>query len=152
MDHRRLVAAEEADHVVDVGRQPGALGDQVEDAELARHPRVLQLECRVEIDDPVVPGELLPVGRDRHGRREEGLGRRADLEDGRGIDRLAAFPADAEALRVDEAVAGDDADREARTAEGGHAALDRRFEIGDQRRDACIHRLRRRRPREGDDR
>ena len=38
-DHRRPVEAEQADRVVGVGRQPRALGDHVEDAELAASPR-----------------------------------------------------------------------------------------------------------------
>ena len=89
-DQRRLIEAEQAERIVGIGRQPGPLSEQVEDAELAGHPRVLQLEVRIEIDDAVVPAELLAVDHDRQGRGEKGLGGRADLEDRLGVDRLAA--------------------------------------------------------------
>jgi hypothetical protein len=45
-----------------------------------------------------------------------------------------------EALGIDEAVAGDDADRKAGRVVGLHRAADIRLEIRDQRRDARRHR------------
>ena len=141
--HRGRVAAEDSHHVVGVGRQARALREQVEHPELARHPGVLELEIRIEIDHAVVPMEFAAVDRDGHGRGQEALGGRADLEDGLRIDRrAAALAAHAEALGVDEAVAGDDADGEAGHVESLHPALDVCFELGDQRVDARLHRCR----------
>ena len=134
-DHRRLVGAEQADEIVGGGRQARALGEQVEHPELPRHPGVLHLEVRIEVDDAVVPGEHLAVDADRHRRGEEGLGRRADLEDGVGVDRLAALAPDAEALGIDQPVAADDADREPGIVEVLHAARDIGLEIRHERLD-----------------
>ena len=145
-DHRRLVVAEERQHVVGIGRQAGALGQKVEDAELARNPGVLHLEARVEVDDAVVPGELAAVDGDGDGGRQERLRGRADLEDGPFIDRRAAFLADAEALAIDQLVADDDADRRSRHVErlhvGADIGLEARHEVGDALLHAGIGRLR----------
>ena len=139
-DHRRLVEADEAEDVVGGRRQAGALRQQVEDPELARHPRILELEVRVEVDDAVVPGELAPVDADRERGGEERLGGRADLEDGRRIDRRPALPGDAEALAPDQPVAADDADGDAGGVEVRHALGDVGLEVGHQRLDLRIHR------------
>jgi hypothetical protein len=98
-DHRRLVEAEHADRVVCRARQAGALRQQVGDAELARDPRVLKLEVRIEVDYPVVPGELALVDGDGERGGEEGLRGRADLEHAVRAHRLVgALAAGAEAL------------------------------------------------------
>ena len=73
-DQRRLVEAEHDEHVVDVGWKPGALSEQVEDAELARDPRILQLKFRIEIDNAVVPPQLAAIDHDGQGRSEKCLG------------------------------------------------------------------------------
>ncbi len=140
-DHRRLIEAEEADEVVDVGRQPGPLRQEVEEPELLGGPRVLELELRIAIDHPVVPLEELLVHTHRQRRPEERLGGRADLEDRVGIDRRAALAAEAEPLGIDQLVAGDDADGEAGIVEGLHPARDIGLELGLQRVDPRLHRL-----------
>ena len=121
----------------------------VEDAELARHPGVLELEVGLEVRHAVVPGEHLLVDGDRHGGGEEGLGGRADLEDRLGVHRLAALAAHPEALRVNQAVTGDDADGEAGHVEVPHPALDIGLELGRQRLDAPLHRFLGKRPEGG---
>ena len=74
------------------------------------------------------------------GRGEKCLGGRADLEDCARIDRHATgLAAHAEALGVDELVAGDDADGEARHVERLHPAGNVGLDIGDQRLDALLH-------------
>src|SRR5713226_3962265 len=100
-DQRRLIDAEHAEHVVHVGWEPRALSEEVEDAELARDPRVLELKLGIEIDYPVVPPQLAAIDHDGQGRREKGLGGRTDLEDRACIDRNATrLAAHAEALGV----------------------------------------------------
>ena len=74
-DQRRLVEAEHGEHVVDVGWKPRALGEQVEDAELARDPGILHLKLRIEIDNAVVPPQLAAIDHDGHGRSEKRLRR-----------------------------------------------------------------------------
>ena len=89
-DQCRLVEVQHGEHVVDQRRKPGALGEQVEDTELARDPGILQLEIRIEIDDAVVPPQLAAIDHDGHGRGEKRLRGRADLEDRARIDRQSA--------------------------------------------------------------
>ena len=133
------VEADEAERVVHIGRQPGALSEQVEHAELAGDPGVLELELGIEIDHPVVPAEFLAIDHDAYGRREKSLGGRADLEHRARIDRCAAgLAAHAEALGVYEAVAGDDADREPRHAERLHGAAGVGLEVRNKRFDARL--------------
>ena len=121
-DQGRLVEAEHGEHVVDQPRKPRALGEQVEDAELARDPRVLHLEVRVEIDDTVVPFELAAIDHDGDAGCQKRLRGRADLEDGVRVDRLsAALAPHAEALGVYELVVCNDPDGEARNIEHLHS-------------------------------
>ena len=146
-DHRRLVEAEQADRVVGLARQAGALRHQVGDAEFARDPRVLELEVRVEVDHPVVPAELALVDGDGKRGGEERLGRRADLEQARRVDGIAAALAAAtEAPGIDQLVAGHDADGDARHVEHLHATGDIGLEVGRQRLDLGRHRVVRPRP------
>ena len=135
-----LVEAEHREHVVDQARKPRALGEQVEDAELARDPGVLHLEIRVEVDDTVVPFELAAIDHDGDARCEKRLRVRADLEDRARIDRLAAaLAAYAKALGVDQLVADNDADGETRDVEGLHPARGIGFHLRDHRLDATRH-------------
>ena len=69
---------------------------------------------------PQLPAELAAIDGDRERCGKKALGHRTDLEDGAGVDWLAAFFA-RQSLGVDEPVAGDDADGEARAVESGHA-------------------------------
>ena len=157
-DQRRLVEAEHREHVVDQTWKPRALGEQVEDAELARDPGVLHLEIRVEVDDTVVPFELAAIDHDGDARCEKRLRVRADLEDRARIDRLAAaLAAHAEALGVDQLVANNDADGETRDVEDLHPARGIGLQLRDHRLDAtrhgCVGRggfIRMRQSREGD--
>jgi hypothetical protein len=69
----------------------------------------------------------------------EGLGGRADLKDGFGADRLrAALATDAEALGINEPVAGDDADHRSGNVESLHAAGHEAFEIRGERVNSCL--------------
>jgi hypothetical protein len=141
VDHRRLHVAQHSEHVVDVRRQPRALRGKIEGAKLARDPGIRELEGGMEVDHAVIPVELAAIDHDGHGGGEEGLGERTDLKHGAGVDRHAAvLAAHAEALGIDEAVAGDDADGEAGHVVGLHPALDVGFESGDQCGYACFHR------------
>jgi hypothetical protein len=143
-DGRRLLVAEHSNEVAGVGRQPGALRDDVEGPKLAGDPRVLELEAGIEIDHAVVPLELAAIDHDGHGGGQECLGERPDLKHGARVDRRAAgLAAHPEALGVDETVAGDDADGEFGQVVSLHPAPDVALEIGDQRRDARRHRRRR---------
>ena len=138
-DHRRLIEADEAERVVHVRRQPRALREEIEHAELARDPGVPELELGIEIDHAVVPVKLAAIDHDALGRGEKRLGGRADLEHRARIDRRAAgLAAHAEAFGVDESVAGDDADRKARHAERLHGAACVGLEIGNERLDAAF--------------
>ena len=127
--------------VVDVGRKTRALCNDVEDPKFSGDPRVLELEARSEVDDTIVPLELALVVIDgnRHGGRKEGLARRRDLEDGAGANRLAAALASyAKTLCVNELVAGDDSDGEARHVVSPHSLRDIGFQIGDDRSDTGL--------------
>ncbi len=138
-DHRRLIEADEAERIVRIRRQPRALREEIEHAEFAGDPRVFELELGIEIDDAIVPVEFAAIDHDALGRREKRLGGRADLEHRARIDRRATgLAAHAEALGVDEAVAGHDADREPRHAERLHGVAGVGLEIGNERLDARI--------------
>src|SRR4029450_1747343 len=94
---------------------PAVLRHQIGDLEFARHPGVARLERRKVVDHAIAPPDLAIVDLQRHNRRGEGLRRRANLEDGVGIDRLRpAHALHAEALRVDHLVVLPDRDRHAR--------------------------------------
>ena len=133
VNERRPVHAKIAELVVDVGRQPGTLREQVKKTKLPRDPRIAHLEIRVEIDDAIVPTELAPVDGDRHRCREKRLRRRSDLKDRPRVDRGAALAPDAEALGIDQLVAGDDADCEPRDIEILHIGFDVVLEARDER-------------------
>src|SRR5215217_8407451 len=92
--------------------------------ELPRNPRVAHLEVGVEIDDSIVPMQLVLVDLDRHSRGKKRLGHRPDLEDGPGVHRRPALAADAEAFGVNQLVAGDDTDRKAGYIEALHVGRD----------------------------
>jgi hypothetical protein len=101
-DERRVVEVVHGKHVVGEAWKAGALSKQVEDAKLARHPRILQLELRIEVDNAIVPPQLAAIDHDGLGRGEERLGGRADLEQSARVDRSpAALAAYAEALGID---------------------------------------------------
>src|SRR5690348_5109440 len=106
MDHRVFVEAQDPQHVIDIGRQAGALCNQVEEAELARYPRVFEPEIWIEISHAIVPTKLAVVNSDPHGCGKERLRGGTDLENGLGVHRLASLPAEARSLAVDELVAG----------------------------------------------
>src|SRR4029077_114079 len=88
-DQRRFVDAEKAEPIVRVGWEAGALRDEIEDAELACDPGVLELERRIEIDDAIIPAELAAIDHDAHGGGEKCLGGRTDLKQRAGINRHA---------------------------------------------------------------
>ena len=69
---------------------------------------------------PQLPAELAAIDGDRERCGKKALGHRTDLEDGAGVDWLAAFFARQTPWRR-RAVAGDDADSEAGAVESGHA-------------------------------
>src|SRR5205814_7889902 len=96
---------------------------EVEDTELARNPGVLQPELGIEIDYAVVPPQLAAIDHDCHGRGEERLGGRADLENRSRINRQSiALAAHAEALGVNKLVVGNDSKGQARYVEPLHPA------------------------------
>ena len=136
----RSVEAEVHEKVVGVRREAGALRGQVEDAELARHPRVAHLEVGVEIDDAIVPTQLALIDGDRNRRGKERLGHRPDLEDGLRVDRGTALAAHPEAFGINQLVAGDDADREPRHVEAFHVGCDIVFETWGKRLDLLFDR------------
>lgn len=84
--------------------------------------------------------QLAVVDRDRHRRGKKRLGRRPDLEDGLRVDRRPALAADTEAFGVDQLVAGDDADRQARDVEALHVGCDIVLEARDKRLDSLFDR------------
>ena len=78
--------------------QSAALGEQVDDPELLRHPGVEHAKSGVVIHHAVHPVELALVDQHCRSSRRERLGGRADLEDSVGIHclgcaRLAAAEA-----------------------------------------------------------
>src|SRR5215510_10202860 len=104
-DQRLLFVVEHGENVVDQWRKPGALRGEVKNTELARNPGILQLELGIEIDYAVVPSQLAAIDHDGHGRSEERLGGRTDLEECPSINRQSvALAAHAEALGVYEPV------------------------------------------------
>jgi hypothetical protein len=141
MDQPCLIDAEKTKPVVDVWWEPRALRDEVEHAELACDPGILELKIGIEIDHPVVPVQLALV----HGNGKRGskkcLGGGSDLKDCLGVDGLAAFAPRAEAFGVDKLVIGDNADGQPRHIERLHPVPDISLEIGDQRLDAILHAL-----------
>ena len=123
--------AEERHAVARVRRHAAVLRHQIGDLELARHPGVAHLERRKVVDHAIAPPDLAIVDLHRHHRRGEGLRRRADLEDGVGIDRLGpAHALHAEALRVDHLVVLHDRDRHARHSPTAAARSARRSRAG----------------------
>jgi hypothetical protein len=115
------------------------LSEQVEDPKLAGHPRILELEIRLEIDDAVIPAELATIDHDGQGRGEKGLGGRADLEHRACTDRRATgLAAHAETPAVNEAIVGDDPKGEAGRVGRFHAARNIALDLGDQGLDAHL--------------
>ena len=132
-NHFRLFEVQHDENVVDQRRKPGALRGEVEDTELARNPGILQPELGIEIDYAVVPPQLAAIDHDRHGRGEERLGGRADLENRPRINRQSvALAAHAETLGVYKPVVGNDSDGQARYVEPLHPAGNVGFDIRNQ--------------------
>ena len=100
----------------------------------------MEPEAGVDIGDAAVPGDRAPSDDRGHGGGGHRLGKRRELEDGVGIDRLGrAKGADAEAVKVDHLVLVDDCDRHA----GHDAAVGQFARIGfdpRQRRLDLLHR------------
>ena len=124
--------AEDGHAVASIRRHPAVLGHEVGYLELARHPGVVHLEARQMVDHPVGPGELPVVDLHRNQRRRECLRRRADLEEGVGIDGVgAAHALHAEALRVDDLIVLHDGNGETRDVPLLLRGLGVRFELGE---------------------
>jgi len=101
--------------------------------QLTRNPGILQPELGIEIDYAVVPPQLAVIDQDRHGRGEERLGSRADLENRPRINRQSvALAAHAETLGVYKPVVGNDSDGQARYVEPLHPAGNVGFDIRNQ--------------------
>src|SRR4029453_4140359 len=120
-NHFRLFEVQHGENVVDQWRKPGALRGEVEDTELARDPGILQPELGIEVDYAVVPPQLPAIDHDSHGRGEERLRGRADLENRTRINRQSvALAAHAETLGVYKPVVRNDANGQARHVEPLH--------------------------------
>src|SRR6478736_4371847 len=132
-NHFWLFEVQHHENVVDQRWKPGALRGEVEDTKLACNPGILQLEIRIEIDYAVVPSQLAAIDHDRHGRGEERLGGRADLEKRPRINRQSvALAAYAETLGVYKPVVGNDSNGQARYVEPLHPTGNVGFDIRNQ--------------------
>ena len=96
-------------------REPATMAQQIANGDLARGVGIGELEAGEVLRRAAVQRELLLVGQHRHHGRCEGLGRRADCEDGALIHRarLAGLP-HAVALGQDDGVVAHDGDRRSR--------------------------------------
>ena len=111
-----------------------AVGHEVADRDLARHPRVVHLESRQVLRDRVVPGELPVLDQDRQRRAGEGLRVRGDAEERVRVHPLGLpHPTDSVALRQDDLPVLDHGHRHPRHPELPHRARDVRVEAGEGR-------------------
>ena len=134
----RHVGGRKEHQVAGAQAQAAAVRQQVANGEFARDVRVVHAELRQDVDDLVVPAHLAFVHEHGEGRRREGLGVGADLEQGVGA-HLLGLPllAHAIALGVDQLAVLDDADGHARHLEGLHGARDGAIDLRRRNRQRC---------------
>src|SRR5207249_6823723 len=112
----------------------------VEDTEFACHPGIVQLELRIEIDDPVIPPQLAAIDHDGLGHSEKRLSGRTNLKDCVGIDgQSIALASYAEALGVNEPVIGNDSNGYAWNVESLHSVNNVSFDIRNQLLNPALH-------------
>src|SRR5690606_42150388 len=110
--------------------ETAAMGEEVGDGDVCRHPRVAEREGRVDVHHPGVPRNLAVSDDGGNDRRREWLGHRGELEDGFRIDRVPradlALP---EAAGKDDLILKDDAYPDAREAGPVNVALRQRGDL-----------------------